>query len=160
MVKTHAKWLEQKNVQDEIGIHDDKRRKSNESGQYEPASNDEETLPNLNEDPSPPVENRARKGKKSDGETSSKSSVNDIVQHYTSKKAQLLDENSKLQQQAFEKYLEEKEKKAQLIASKQLNEDLKFFNKSYHRITDPMMLEWAKNRRREIAAKYGWRCDD
>nr|XP_043611889.1 uncharacterized protein LOC122583563 [Erigeron canadensis] len=110
VVKKHAKWLEQKNVQDELSNHD-KRRKSIESGQYESTSNDDPILPNLNEDSSPPIDNRSIKGKKPVGESSSKSSVNNIVQEYTTKKAQLLDENALLHQKAYEKYIEEKEEK-------------------------------------------------
>jgi len=130
IVKGEAKWMEQKCVQDEASSHSDKRRKSSESGHYESASNEFDTvLPNLNEDPTPPLDSRARKGKKVASEASTKGSVVDMVQEYTSKKAHMLEDNAIKHQQLLEKHLQERDQRAEYLAQKALYQDHKFFNK-------------------------------
>jgi hypothetical protein len=157
IVKDQAKWLEQKCVQDEQSSHSDKRRKSSESGHYESGSNEfDPILPNLNEDATPPLESRSRKGKKVASEASTKGSVVDMVQEYTSKKAHMLEDNAVKHQQLLEKQLLERDQRNEYFAQKVMYQDHKFYNKSHAHITDPGMLTWTLNKKRQLSEKYNW----
>ena len=158
VVRQQAKWLEQKCVQDEQSSHSDKRRKSTESGHYESASNEpfDTVLPNLNDDPSPALDTRQRKGKKIASEASSKNSVADMVQEYTTKKTTLLEENARKQQQLLDKHLQERDQRLEILKDKAMYRDHKFYNSPHDHITDPRMLKWTLDRKREVAAKHDW----
>ena len=134
----------------EVSASGSSKRKS---GEYESGSNDN-ILPDMNEDPSPPIESRKTKKK----QASSSSSVHDVG----------LDISSYAQRK--QKYLDVKEEKDHLAATfwatqldatkaKVRQRDLKFFTEPHNHITDPAMLDLILGEKREIAKKYGWQCN-
>ena len=159
VVKGEPKWLGQPCFEKLAAtLHSDKRRKSSESTFYESWSNDnvDTVIPDLNDDTTPVSK---RKGKKTSSESSTKNSVAEFIENYTSKKALYLEE-------AVE------EKRAKDALSKQLmsaqlenaNEKLmirayKFYNEPHEHITNPAMLEFTIAKKRAYAEKYGWPTD-
>ena len=153
-VKSHDKWPEQECFQHFPGMGVSASGSSKrKSGEYESGSNDN-VIPDMNEDPSPPIESRKAKKK----QAASSSSVHDVG----------LDISSYAQRK--QKYLDTKEEKDQLAATfwatqldatkaKVRQRDLKFFTEPHNHITDPAMLDLILGEKREIAKKYGCQCN-
>lgn len=159
VVKGEKKWLEQPSLEKKFAsLHSDKRRKSSESTYYESGSNDnvDTVLPDLNDDTTPVSK---RKGKKTASESSTKNSVAEFIENYTSKKSLALDEamEEKREKDALSKkvlavQLENATEKAMIRA-------YKFYNEPHEHITNPAMREFAIAKKRAYAEKYGWPMD-
>ena len=145
-------------VQTSSASNSDKRRKSSESTYYESGSNEhvQTVIPDLNDDTTPI---RKRKGKKIASEASTKNSVVEQFEAYTSKKSQMLEEEMK--KKRANDALAEKLMAAQLdsVKEKQLFRALKFFNEPHDHITNQAMRDFTLNKKRELAEKYGWPID-
>ena len=156
VVKGEPKWCEQPCFEKlSSTFHSDKRRKSSESGFYESGGNDN-VLPDLNDDTTPVSK---RKGKKPVSESSSKNSVAEFIESYTSKKALALDpameekrEKDALSKKLITQQLENANEKAMIRA-------YKFYNESHEYITNPAMREFAIAKKRAYTEKYGWPID-
>jgi len=147
VVKEHEKWVEQACFQDVGGSSSSTKRKS---GEYETASNDN-IIPDMNEDPNPVFE--TKKGKKKKPTISSSiSSVADDISSYTISKTKWLEEKR------------EKEKLASTLLAtqiegaklKNIQREMKFFMDPHDHITDPAMLQFVLNQKRDLATKHGW----
>ena len=150
VVKDQPKWEEQKSDGGTSTSHSDKRRKSAEGVQYESGSNDPEfVIPDLNEDSTP---TRQRKGKKSVGEASSKAdSIVETLQSYAAGKTATMKHLSDKTEAYLEMQMEQAREKAE-------RKDLKFYRKPHDDIDDPSVLAWVLDKKRKLAAKYGWVC--
>lgn len=145
VVRNHDKWVEQEGFQDVGGATSNSSKRK--SGEYESASN----LPDMNEDPSPPLESRKMK-KKVGASTSSVSSIADEINSYTQKKTQYLEE--KREKDALAKQLLATQLEGAVFKNKQ--REMKFFLEPHDHILDPAMLEFVLAQKRELAAKHGW----
>lgn len=151
VVRGHDKWVEQECFQDFGGATSNSSKRK--SGEYESASNDN-TIPDMNENPIPPLESRKTK-KKQGASSSSVSSIADEINSYTQKKTLYLEE--KREKDALAKAL----LATQLEGAKFKNtqREMKFFMEPHDHIRDPAMLEFVLAQKRELAAKHGWACN-
>nr|XP_043633588.1 glutathione S-transferase T3-like [Erigeron canadensis] len=138
VVKTRDKWKQQDCFADIVGmgIGSSSGSSKRKSADYESASNDN-VLPDMNEDPSPPLEPRKMKKKQSASSCSSVSNVAEEITKYTQQRTSYLDKK------------EEKEELAKRLMATQLegemfknrHREFDVFMKPHDHITDPALLE-------------------
>ena len=97
-----------------------------------------------------------KKRKKTVSEASTRNSVAENFESYTSKKAQMMED-------ALQNKREKDEVTKKLMATQLTNAEekaylraLRFFNEPHDHITNPVMREIILGKKREIAEKYGW----
>nr|XP_043637878.1 uncharacterized protein LOC122608868 [Erigeron canadensis] len=155
VVNTHDKWKDQECFADILaaaGITNKAASSSSKrkSTEYDSASN-ENILPDMNEDPSPPFVSSSKSRKKQTATSSSHDIVADDISAYTHEKRDYLVLKHEKDQLAKDFWATQ----IDATKSKSRQRNLKFFTDSHAHITDPYQLELILQEKHEIAEKYG-----